>query len=872
HLDSQPLDSVASYVDRARSRSDEGFMDEAQADLEAAIALDDTRLEAHVLLASIASAEARYDDAEAAATRGLAAAGDHAALYFERGRARLELDDYDGALSDFARALELGLEPRQIAHFNIGLVFERAGNMDDARREYTLACDGEPTWLHAWLKRAMIEAQSEDFAAARDSFGVAIELDPEDAELYYNRAYCSSQLNEYARSIADLDQAIALDQSYAHAYGNRGYAKEHGGDLDGALADYDTAIDLDPENLNNRANRARARAAAADYAGAITDLRALLAEQPDSLPFLCQRGAAHEKAGHRWLATADFARALRICDDATDRETIERIEAALERLDYAGPRRYPWPRSPYREAVVAWTTTSDAATAEAFTAPFLAAIQHREAGEIDEALEQLEKALGIDDTMIDAHSLQARLHADNGDLDEALDAMKRALAICPDADELYLVRAELHAGRGDFAAALEDVETALGHYPYNPDTHDIRGRYAFQAEQLERAEASFLAALDLDPAHASSLEGLSQLHVHAGEVEAALRFLDRLHESRPEDPGTLVDRGLAKATLGLEEEALADWELATQVAPWFAPPYLNRMIYYERRDQPERAVIEMVLAYALSVNDDATLALIREHCAELDAVLLDGRAIAWPTELLRKRLEGVLKDDELFDEARLVLVNNVFDSLSQRDDCAALRRTRADVLAEILFADDEAIAAYQSALELAPDDTRIHFALGALHADEGDSEAAVRHLERAIADRDDDSWPLRRAWNLLARSYDRLQDSAAALRAFEMCVELDRNDAEAWFFLGLHLDRQGQRQRSINAYSRSLELDESQAAAWFNRACEHALVGNREAALADLRESVRRHDDFRRQARDDDYFASLWPDPEFLAIVSPPPA
>ena len=55
---------------------------------------------------------------------------------------------------------------------------------------------------------------------------------------------------------------------------------------------------------------------------------------------------------------------------------------------------------------------------------------------------------------------------------------------------------------------------------------------------------------------------------------------------------------------------------------------------------------------------------------------------------------------------------------------------------------------------------------------------------------------------------------------------------------------------------------------YFNRACVEAKLGRREPALESLRMAVRGVEKFAAMAAEDDYFESLYDDPEFRAIVA----
>jgi hypothetical protein len=71
--------------------------------------------------------------------------------------------------------------------------------------------------------------------------------------------------------------------------------------------------------------------------------------------------------------------------------------------------------------------------------------------------------------------------------------------------------------------------------------------------------------------------------------------------------------------------------------------------------------------------------------------------------------------------------------------------------------------------------------------------------------------------------------------------------------------------------SDTLVLSDPRPQLWFNRACTHARLGRREAALEDLRHAVLGDSGFAQEALSDEWFASLWQDPELLAIAAGEP-
>jgi tetratricopeptide (TPR) repeat protein len=142
--------------------------------------------------------------------------------YYNRGAAKIEKGDLDGAIADYNRAIELNPKDAR-AYYNRGIAKRAKGDLDGAIAD----------------------------------FSRAIELDPKYAIAYNNRGIAKDDKGDLDGAIADYNRAIELDPKHAVAYNNRGFDKEARGDLDGAIADYNRAIELDPKlaiAYNNRGN------------------------------------------------------------------------------------------------------------------------------------------------------------------------------------------------------------------------------------------------------------------------------------------------------------------------------------------------------------------------------------------------------------------------------------------------------------------------------------------------------------------------------------------------------------------------------------------------------------------------------------------
>ena len=131
-----------------------------------------------------------------------------------RGFAYGELKQYDKAIADFDKAIELNPEDVHVDYRNRGVAYRKLKQYDKAIADYDKA----------------------------------IELNPKDADTYHNRGFAYDELKQYDKAIADYDKAIKLNPEYAYAYNNRGYTYLWLKKCDKAQTDFKKANKLDAKD------------------------------------------------------------------------------------------------------------------------------------------------------------------------------------------------------------------------------------------------------------------------------------------------------------------------------------------------------------------------------------------------------------------------------------------------------------------------------------------------------------------------------------------------------------------------------------------------------------------------------------------------
>src|ERR671913_1922667 len=185
--------------------------------------------------------------------------------------------------------------------------------------------------------------------------------------------------------------------------------------------------------------------------------------------------------------------------------------------------------------------------------------------------------------------------------------------------EEYLEQGEILAGEGLIEEALSRFEQALEAAPENPEVVEAVGRALLNLDRLEEAEASFLAALELDPEWVAPRMGLAMVALRRDEPFKIVHYLERAIEADPEYPEAYVELGryygfmgepaLAKATFERWKARLpedADMLINAGLTLFDAADYAEALEFFEKAievaaDEVQRCGAQTFRANALDM-------------------------------------------------------------------------------------------------------------------------------------------------------------------------------------------------------------------------------------------------------------------------------
>lgn len=194
-------------------------------------------------------------------------------------------------------------------------------------------------------------------------------------------------------------------------------------------------------------------------------------------------------------------------------------------------------------------------------------------------------------------------HLRQGDADGAINDLNKAIGLNPQFAEAYFLRANIQFVKGEFDSALIDYNKVVELVPNAPGIERVynnRGVIRRLKGDKEGAFADFGRAVALNPQYAEAYQGRANGRADKGDIEGAISDYNKSIELNPNHPAPYIDRGITYFQIGNLEKALSDFDKALERDPDAANTYISRAIVHGLKGDIEGAIADIKRGVSLN--------------------------------------------------------------------------------------------------------------------------------------------------------------------------------------------------------------------------------------------------------------------------------
>lgn len=579
------------------------------------------------VLAKLAAADGRFDEALTRIDKLVAAHPDNAVLRYERALVLVDASRIDAAEAELRKVVAAQPSFFDAERLLGRILLDRAGNdrakVDEALPHLQAAFRLNPDDLATGMAIAQIYLGTSRPAEAEKVLSAMLERVPDQRGLNYSYAQVLTKLGRGNESVHYLERAVEVDPTFTLAIQQlveiyqqtnewtkaadvlqplinddptnielqkqQAYFFLRGGNAEKARERFNALLAADPKDARSQFYLAEALSDLEQFDEAERIYRRLLEKSPDDAEVLTSLGLSQIGRKHYDEAARTFRTLLALPNLPEGVQTIAKTQLALVDLqkgntqaaiDQARPlfvfhdKPNPQPiniavdalrkQKRYADAVALLQPLVDKYASDPFVNARYIEMLAR-AGEKDRArvAASTQSKFGAKNTIAAA---EAYVQAEQ--FPQALGVMQDALRTKPDDVELQFELGAVQDRAGDRAAAEKTFLALLEKHPDHAGTLNYLGyMWAEQGVNLDRAEQLLTKAVAQEPRNGAYLDSLGWAYFRQGQLELAEKYLADAAQILPRDATIRQHLGDVVAKRGDTTRALSLYRVALTLDP-----------------------------------------------------------------------------------------------------------------------------------------------------------------------------------------------------------------------------------------------------------------------------------------------------------------
>ena len=138
--------------------------------------------------------------------------------FFKRSQDKLELADYEEAILDYNKALELSPTEICLVYSMRGNAKRNLGDFEGAISDQNKALDFDPLYADGYFNRGIAKFKKGDFDSAIQDYSQVLKINPKDSDEFFNRANVRKKMGDMKSACEDWRKAADLGDNDAKKF------------------------------------------------------------------------------------------------------------------------------------------------------------------------------------------------------------------------------------------------------------------------------------------------------------------------------------------------------------------------------------------------------------------------------------------------------------------------------------------------------------------------------------------------------------------------------------------------------------------------------------------------------------------------------
>ena len=138
--------------------------------------------------------------------------------FFNRAQDNFDLADYEEAILDYNKALELSPTEICLVYSMRGNAKRNLGDFDGAISDQNKALDFDPLYADGYFNRGIAKFKKGDFDGAIKDYSQVLKINPKDSDAFFNRANVKKEIEDMKGACTDWRKAADLGDDDAKKF------------------------------------------------------------------------------------------------------------------------------------------------------------------------------------------------------------------------------------------------------------------------------------------------------------------------------------------------------------------------------------------------------------------------------------------------------------------------------------------------------------------------------------------------------------------------------------------------------------------------------------------------------------------------------